>query len=63
MTHKRPRRFTDSQCVQIFFTDDFTFMKLLQSSGYSSAPTVWIESHFHFVADKYFNSMQSHLAG
>jgi len=28
MTHKRPRRFTERQCVQIFLTDDFTFIPL-----------------------------------
>jgi hypothetical protein len=64
MTHKRPRRLSERQCEQIFLTEDFTFIQgLLRTPGYPCAPSVWIQTQFDTVPDKYFNSVQTHFAG
>lgn len=62
MTHRRPRRFTVSQCMQIFLTDAFTFMVCLAASGYPSPASVWIEMEVNLITDENLYFVQTHLA-
>lgn len=66
MTHRRPRRFTDLQCIQIFLTDALTFMvwfDVLAATDNPSFPSIRVELNLYTITDKYFYLVQTHLAG
>jgi hypothetical protein len=51
--------------MQIFFTEDFTFMVVLalSPSRYPCATAIWIQFELNGITDEHPDTMQTHFAG